>query len=87
MPGPGLFNNLNLLVQPATGAAKLLGNSQLRRSLGALDINNNVEIVRLFPPTPGNYIVQVTASNLLRPPQDFALVVTSDALISGTEIG
>jgi serine protease AprX len=33
-------------------------------------------VVRLEAPAAGRYTVQVFARNLLRPPQDFALVVT-----------
>jgi hypothetical protein len=42
------------------------------------DVDNNVEVVRIDNPKPGPYLIQVTATNLLRSPQDFALVVTGD---------
>jgi hypothetical protein len=35
-----------------------------------------VEIVRITAPGAGTYFIQVFATNLLKPPQDFALVVT-----------
>ena len=57
---------------------KLFGNQQLRQSLNIPDVDNNVEVVRIDSPKPGSYLIQVTATNLLRSPQDFALVVTVD---------
>jgi serine protease AprX len=57
---------------------KLFGNQQLRQSLNIPDVDNNVEVLRIDNPKPGPYLIQVTATNLLRPPQDFALVVTGD---------
>ena len=76
-PGRGLQNNLNLFVQTPDNT-KLFGNQQLRQSLNIPDVDNNVEIVRIDDPKPGSYLIQVSATNLLRSPQDFALVVTGD---------
>jgi serine protease AprX len=76
-PGRGLQNNLNLFVQTPNNQ-KLIGNSQLRHSLGIPDVDNNVEIVRIENPQAGSYLIQVTATNLLHSPQDYALVVTGD---------
>jgi subtilisin family serine protease len=76
-PGRGLQNNLNLFVQTPDNT-KLFGNQQLRQSLSIPDVDNNVEVVRIDNPKPGAYLIQVTATNLLRSPQDFALVVTGD---------
>jgi len=55
-----------------------VGNPDLPQKLTATDRDNNVEILRLEDPPEGDYLVQITASNLLRGPQDFALVVTGD---------
>jgi serine protease AprX len=76
-PGRSLQNNLNLFVQTPDNT-KLFGNQQLRQSLNIPDVDNNVEIVRIDNPKPGSYLIQVTATNLLRSPQDFALIVTGD---------
>jgi hypothetical protein len=76
-PGPGLNNNLNLLLEDPTGK-KWMGNEQAPMSLNIPDPTNNVEIIRIDNPPSGVYLIQITASNLLRPPQDFALVVTGD---------
>ena len=44
-----------------------------------VDAKNNVEIVRIDQPPPGDYLIQVAATNLLSTRgQDFALVVTGD---------
>jgi hypothetical protein len=75
VPGRALQNNLNLIVQ-APDNSKLTGNSQLRMSLQPLDFDNNVEVVRIEKPQAGNYLIQITAANILHPGQDFALVVT-----------
>jgi hypothetical protein len=76
-PGRALQNNLNLFVQDSTGR-KYMGNEQRRFSMKIPDVDNNAEIVRIEAPPPGKYWIQVTASNLLQAPQDFALVVTGD---------
>ena len=77
VPGRALQNNLNLLVQTPSNA-KLTGNFQLRMGLLPMDTDNNVEVVRIEAPPKGDYLIQVTAANLLKPPQAFALVVTGD---------
>jgi hypothetical protein len=77
VPGRALQNNLNLLVQTPSNA-KLTGNFQLRMGLLPLDTDNNVEVVRIEAPAKGDYLIQVTAANLLKPPQEFALVVSGD---------
>jgi serine protease AprX len=77
LPARSLQNNLNLFVQLPT-RTKITGNPDLPAKLTATDRDNNVEIVRLEAPPEGEYLVQITASNLLRGPQDFALVVTGD---------
>lgn len=85
-PGRSLQNNLNLFVQPPGGGPKLMGNAQLRNSLGLPDVDNNVEIVRVQNPVSGRYLIQVSATNILHGPQDFALVLVADGQISFTEV-
>ena len=77
LPARSLQNNLNLFVQLPT-KKKAMGNPDLPEKLTGTDRDNNVEILRLEEPAEGDYLVQITASNLLRGPQDFALVVTGD---------
>ena len=74
-PARALQNNLNLLVQLPDNS-KLTGNRGLRQSITSVDADNNVEIVRIDNAAVGNYLIQITASNLLHAPQEFALVVT-----------
>ena len=74
-PGRALQNNLNLLVEPPAGP-KVAGNQNLPLALQPIDQENNVEIVRFDAPVAGNYLIQISASNLLTADQDFALVVT-----------
>jgi hypothetical protein len=80
-PPRGLQNNLNLFLEgppPRADASgrKWFGNEALPMGIGIPDTVNNVEIIRLTQPAAGRYIIQVTATSLLRGPQDFALVVT-----------
>ncbi|MCE7979987.1 MAG: flagellar hook-length control protein FliK [Caldilinea sp. CFX5] len=77
LPGRALQNNLNLIVRLPTGE-KCIGNADAPLGLGIPDPDNNVEIVRIEKPPAGNYTIQILAQNLLRGPQDFALVVTGD---------
>ncbi len=75
-PARALQNNLNLFVEDPTGK-KWIGNKDLPMSLNIPDPENNVEVIRIENPEPGNYTIQITASNLLKTDgQDFALVVT-----------
>jgi serine protease AprX len=75
-PGRALQNNLNLLLEKPGGGPKLFGNMQLPMGLNQPDTVNNVELIRIDNAPAGQYIVQVTATSILRGPQDFALVVS-----------
>jgi serine protease AprX len=76
VPGRALQNNLNLFVQHIDSRQKWMGNENLPMSLKIPDPDNNVEIFRLENPPVGEYLIQISASNLLQTPQDFALVIT-----------
>jgi hypothetical protein len=78
LPGRGLQNNLNLFLEHRDSGQKWIGNENLPLALTQLDPDNNVEIVRLENPPAGEYMIQVSASNLLSAGQDYALVVTGD---------
>ncbi|MBS1876105.1 MAG: S8 family serine peptidase [Acidobacteria bacterium] len=80
VPGRALQNNLDLIVQHRPTGRKWTGNSGLPDALTPLDATNNVEKVSIDHPPAGDYVIQVVASNLLKPPQDFALVVAGDNL-------
>ncbi len=73
-----LQNNLNLFVQHEPSRKKWMGNADLPMGLKIPDPDNNVEVVRLENPPPGDYLIQISATNLLQTPQDFALVVTGE---------
>jgi hypothetical protein len=66
-----------LIVAEPSGS-KHVGNEYLPERLTPLDRGNNVEIVRIDNPAAGNYLIQVSAFNLLAQGQDFALVVTGE---------
>ncbi len=70
-----LQNDLSMLLQQPDGQ-KRLGNEDVPQGLKIPDPTNNVEVIRIDDAPAGTYTVQVFARNLLRGPQDFALVVT-----------
>ena len=74
VPARGLQNNLNLTIQQPDGS-KLIGNVDAPREFAGPDPDNNVEVVRIGQPQAGTYLIQVSASNMLKAPQDFALAV------------
>jgi subtilisin family serine protease len=79
LPARALQNNLNLFVQSLATGQKWVGNEALPMRLGRVDDENNVEIVRIEAPPQGDFLVQISASNLLSSSgQDYALVVTGD---------
>jgi len=75
-PGRGVQNNLNLFLEVPGSPNKLFGNAQVPRGFNGPDANNNVEIIRLENAPAGTYLIAIVATNILRPPQDVALVVT-----------
>lgn len=75
-PARSLQNNLNLIVQHLESNIKHMGNSNLPDALTQPDPDNNVETVKISNAPAGTYFIQVAASNLVTPPQDFALVLT-----------
>lgn len=86
VPVRALQNNLNLIVLHINSGTKWLGNAGLPDALIFPDPDNNVETVRIANPVQGHYLVQVLVGNMLKPPQDFALVVTAVGLPALTEI-
>jgi hypothetical protein len=79
LPMRALQNDLNLFLQLPSGQ-KMFGNTQVSDSLHIPDPANNVEIIRIDNPAPGQYLIQIAATNLLKGPQDFALVVTGEGV-------
>jgi hypothetical protein len=76
-PGRALQNDLDILLKLPSGT-KVGGNRNRPLRLTDRDRDNNVEIVRLEDPEPGSYLLEIKAMNLLRRPQDFALVLGGD---------
>lgn len=75
-PGRGLQNNLNLFLMHKEKQTKWTGNEDIPRTITAFDRDNNVEVIRIEKPIPGEYLIAVQAANIIFSPQDFALVVT-----------
>jgi hypothetical protein len=74
LPGKSLQNDLNLFLEGPDGS-KWSGNDDLPMAITDEDPTNNVELIRLRTPRAGKYIVQVTGTTLMKPVQDYALVV------------
>jgi hypothetical protein len=68
-PGTTLVNNLNLLVVDPQGRSRA-GNAS-----GSLEVDtrNNVEVVHVQRPRPGNWRVRLVGSNVPKGPQDYAV--------------
>jgi hypothetical protein len=75
-PGRAIQNNLNMLVEVPGQVQKLFGNMQVPMSLNQPDATNNVEVLRITNAPAGQYLIQITATSIMRGPQDFALVAT-----------
>ena len=74
-PPRALQNNLNLLLEHGPSRRKWSGNQNRRTEFKSPDPGNNVQVVRIDAPPAGGYTVQVSATEVLRGPQPFALVV------------
>ncbi len=75
VPARALQNNLNLMMDCLT--QKWVGNGNAASLLKSLDSKNNVEVIVIDDAPVGVYTLQVVCSNLIKGPQDFALVMTS----------
>lgn len=75
-PGRGVQNNLDLLLEVPGVLRKRFGNEKVPRGFNGPDPNNNVEVITVENAPAGDYLIQISATNILKPPQDFALVVT-----------
>ena len=84
LPARALQNNVNLIVQRGGDPKKYVGNADLPNALTILDVDNNLESVRITKPAAGVYYILVVASNLLKGPQTFALVITGEGLSAFT---
>jgi hypothetical protein len=70
-PGRSLVNNLNLIVTDPAGRVHY-GNANQGHSVP--EVKNNVEVVHVERPTPGEWSIAVAASSIPHGPQPFALV-------------
>lgn len=77
-PDRGLQNSLVLLVQHLQSQQKWVANADLPLAIQTPDPDNNVQVVRIANPPAGDYLIQITARNLLKPDQDYALVVVGE---------
>jgi serine protease AprX len=85
-PARALQNNLNLMVQHVESNTKWMGNQDLPDALTIPDPDNNVEAIKVTNAPQGTYYIQIFVGNMLKPPQDFALVVAGVNLPSLNEI-
>lgn len=77
-PDRGLQNSLVLMVQNLQTGEKWVANADLPLAIQSPDPDNNVQLVRIAAPTAATYLIQIMARNLLKPSQDYALVVAGD---------
>lgn len=74
-PDRGLQNSLVLLVQHLQTQRKWIANDDVPLAIQVPDPDNNVQVVRIPNAAVGDYLIQISARNLLKPPQDYALAV------------
>jgi serine protease AprX len=78
IPARALQNNLNLFADMASHPdSPWRGNQNAPSLLHQLDTVNNVEIISIENAFAGDYIIKVVATNLIKGPQDFAVVITT----------
>ncbi|HVS14345.1 MAG TPA: S8 family serine peptidase [Thermoanaerobaculia bacterium] len=77
-PDRGLQNSLVLMVQHLGSGQKWVANARLPLAILSPDPDNNVQMVRIPDPPAGEYLIQISARNLLKPDQDYALVVVGE---------
>ncbi|MEV0297635.1 S8 family serine peptidase [Nocardia sp. NPDC050710] len=77
-PGRGVQNSLALTLRHTSGHQWAGNERRPSTGLRMVDSGNNVQVIRIDDAPAGTYQLQVTATNLLRGPQAFALVVTGD---------
>jgi serine protease AprX len=74
-PGRGVQNNLNLFLEHRDSGRKWSGNEHRRTEFPSPDPGNNVQVIRIDAPASGSWWIQVAATNVLKAPQHYALVV------------
>jgi serine protease AprX len=75
-PGRGLQNSLGLMLEHQQSRTRWLGNQDVPdRVFVGFDRNNNVQVIRMPQAPEGEYVIYIVACNLVRPGQDFALVL------------
>lgn len=74
-----LFTDLDIQDNSLANTQKWIGNEGAYKPIGSkIDKLNNVEIIRINEANPGKYFIAVVASNIIRGPQDFSLVITTN---------
>lgn len=79
IPARAIQNDLNLMMDFVSSGKKWLGNEGSKVPYDRFpDKTNNVEVIRIENANAGDYTIKVVAANLLKAPQDFALVITTN---------
>jgi subtilisin family serine protease len=79
-PGRALQNNLNLMLDYNPTNQKWTGNEKLPSLLKMPDTINNIEAIIIDNALAGQYTLQVSATNIVKGVQDFAIVITTGNL-------
>jgi serine protease AprX len=78
LPARGTQNCLSLIAEHLPTRQKWVCNADIPMALTSPDRDNNVQVIRIENPPAGTYMIQISATNLLAPNQDCALVVAGD---------
>ncbi|MCU7816361.1 MAG: S8 family serine peptidase [Candidatus Thiodiazotropha sp. (ex Rostrolucina anterorostrata)] len=77
LPARALQNDLLFQVESLSTGERWVGNKRLSMGFNRPDPDNNVVVVRIDKPPAGDFLIQISALNLLNTSgQDFALVAT-----------
>lgn len=85
IPGRALQNNLNLMLDYNPDHTKWTGNEKAPALLKMPDPTNNIETIIIEQAKAGKYTMQITATNIIRGPQDFAWVITTGDIDTTTQ--
>jgi serine protease AprX len=84
-PGRALQNNLNLMLDYNADNTKWTGNEKVPALLKMPDPTNNIETIIIDQAKAGDYTMQITATNIIRGPQDFAWIITTGDINTTTQ--
>lgn len=82
-PVLAIQNKVQIILEHQPSRTKWVGNINrptIQPILPGNTMSDNVQIIRVDGAQPGDYLIQVYTETLLKPPQDFAFVISGDNL-------